>query len=76
MGKIFSDTIEKVSISMNLYNDPMVVLASKYGYSANYEKLAKAQAAAFKDERLSTLDSIKKNLEINPYNPIIKELLE
>lgn len=65
-----------MNVSLNVVDQPMLVLASQNGYSANYEKLAKAQSSAYKDDRISILDKIKKNVEINPYHPFIKELLD
>ena len=70
-----SEHIQKVNVGLNL-EDPMVVLANESGYSAQMEKIAKAQAMAYKDDRLSMLQSMKKNLVINPYHPFIKEMLE
>lgn len=54
----------------------MIVLATEQGYSANFEKIAKAQAVAAKDDRASYLETLKKNVEINPNHPFIKTLLE
>ncbi len=76
LQNLLSDQIESVKISANLTKDPMVVLATEHGYSANFQKIAKAQAVAAKDERLSYLENMKKNLEINPTHPFIKLLLD
>ena len=76
MKEVLSDFVENVNVSLNVIEHPMIVLATQSGFSANYEKLAKAQASAYKDERLSYLEKLKRNIEINPYHPFIKELLE
>jgi heat shock protein beta len=76
LQKVLSDGAQRISISSNLISDPMLVLASEHGYSANFEKIAKAQAAAYKDDRLNMFDTVKRNVEINPYHPFIKELLD
>jgi heat shock protein beta len=76
LQKVLAESVQKISVSTNLVNDPMVVLSSEYGYSANFEKIAKAQAAAYKDERLNMFENMKRNVEINPYHPFIKELLD
>ena len=76
LQKVLAESVQKVSVSTNLVNDPMLVLSSEYGYSANFEKIAKAQAAAYKDDRLNMFENMKRNVEINPYHPFIKELLD
>lgn len=40
------------------------------------EKVARAQALGASGDKLSYLDNMKKIIEINPYHPFIKELLE
>ena len=75
LKNVLSENVQKVNIGINI-DDPMVILANESGYSAQMEKIAKAQAIAYKDERLAMLEAMKKNLVINPYHPFIKELLE
>ena len=54
----------------------MVVLAGSQGYSANMEKIIKAQATLAKDDMSNQMNQSKRTLEVNPYHPFIKELLE
>merc|ERR1712166_1611087 len=56
--------IEAVSISKRLTNSPVVVVTSQFGYSAQQEKIMKAQAFQNKDQ--ISMMSGRKTLEINP----------
>lgn len=70
-----SDVLESVIVSQRLVDDPCVIVSSEHGYSANMERISKAQAYA-NPERQSMNTGSKKILEINPGHPIMKELLE
>merc|ERR1712038_65640 len=65
--------IEKVEISKRLTDSPVVVVTSQFGYSAQQEKVMKAQAFQNKDQ-LSTMSG-RKTLEINPKHPVVADLL-
>merc|ERR1712138_14610 len=65
--------IEKVELSKRLTDSPVVVVTSQFGYSAQQEKIMKAQAFQNKD-RLSMMSG-RKTLEINPNHPVIVDLL-
>merc|ERR1739844_3576 len=65
--------IEKVEISKRLTDSPVVVVTSQFGYSAQQEKVMKAQAFQNKDQ-LSTMSG-RKTLEINPKHPVIADML-
>merc|ERR1712039_583629 len=65
--------VEKVEISKRLTDSPVVVVTSQFGYSAQQEKVMKAQAFQNKDQ-LSTMAG-RKTLEINPNHPVIADLL-
>merc|ERR1712159_430693 len=65
--------IEKVEISKRLTESPVVVVTSQFGYSAQQEKIMKAQAFQNKDQ-LSMMSG-RKTLEINPNHPVITDLL-
>merc|ERR1712048_18275 len=65
--------IEKVEISKRLTDSPVVVVTSQFGYSAQQEKVMKAQAFQNKDQ-LSTMSG-RKTLEINPKHPVVSDLL-
>merc|ERR1712093_247738 len=65
--------IEKVEVSKRLTESPVVVVTSQFGYSAQQEKIMKAQAFQNKDQ-LSMMSG-RKTLEINPNHPVIVDLL-
>merc|ERR1712199_3993 len=65
--------VEKVEISKRLTDSPVVVVTSQFGYSAQQEKIMKAQAFQNKDQ-LSMMSG-RKTLEINPNHPVIVDLL-
>merc|ERR1712113_770960 len=65
--------IEKVELSKRLTDSPVVVVTSQFGYSAQQEKVMKAQAFQNKDQ-LSMMSG-RKTLEINPNHPVIADLL-
>merc|ERR1719214_50547 len=65
--------VEKVEISKRLTESPVVVVTSQFGYSAQQEKIMKAQAFQNKDQ-LSMMSG-RKTLEINPNHPVVVDLL-
>merc|ERR1719389_612809 len=65
--------IEKVEISKRLTESPVVVVTSQFGYSAQQEKIMKAQAFQNKDQ-LSSMAG-RKTLEINANHPVVVDLL-
>merc|ERR1739847_85039 len=65
--------VEKVEISKRLTESPVVVVTSQFGYSAQQEKIMKAQSFQNKDQ-LSMMSG-RKTLEINVNHPVIIDLL-
>merc|ERR1712139_291629 len=65
--------IEKVELSKRLTESPVVVVTSQFGYSAQQEKIMKAQAFQNKDQ--IQMMSGRKTLEINPNHPVVVDLL-
>merc|ERR1712028_232149 len=65
--------IEKVELSKRLTDSPVVVVTSQFGYSAQQEKIMKAQAFQNKDQ--IGMMSGRKTLEINPNHPVVIDLL-
>merc|ERR1712137_705673 len=65
--------IEAVSISKRLTDSPVVVVTSQFGYSAQQEKIMKAQAFQNKDQ--ISMMSGRKTLEVNPNHPVVIDLL-
>merc|ERR1712176_1005860 len=65
--------VEKVEISKRLTDSPVVVVTSQFGYSAQQERVMKAQAFQNKDQ-LSMMSG-RKTLEVNANHPVIIDLL-
>merc|ERR1712060_173259 len=65
--------VEKVEISKRLTDSPVVVVTSQFGYSAQQERVMKAQAFQNK-EQISMMSGLK-TLEINPNHPVVIDLL-
>merc|ERR1719311_1781682 len=65
--------IEKVEVSKRLTESPVVVVTSQFGYSAQQEKVMKAQAFQSKDQ--IGMMAGRKTLEVNPNHPVIVDLL-
>merc|ERR1712176_706705 len=65
--------VEKVEISKRLTDSPVVVVTSQFGYSAQQERVMKAQAFQNKDQ--VGMMSGRKTLEVNANHPVIVDLL-
>merc|ERR1712176_645912 len=65
--------IEKVELSKRLTDSPVVVVTSQFGYSAQQEKIMKAQAFQNKDQMGQMAG--RKTLEVNVNHPVIVDLL-
>jgi len=65
--------IESVALSKRLTDSPVVVVTSQFGYSAQQEKIMKAQAFQNKDQ--ISMMSGRKTLEVNPNHPVVVDLL-
>merc|ERR1711860_222976 len=65
--------IEKVEVSKRLTESPVVVVTSQFGYSAQQEKVMKAQA--FQNKEQLGMMSGRKTLEVNPNHPVVIDLL-
>merc|ERR1712139_205947 len=65
--------IEKVELSKRLTESPVVVVTSQLGYSAQQEKVMKAQSFQNKDQ--VSMMSGRKTLEVNANHPVIVDLL-
>ncbi|EJW88125.1 heat shock protein 90 [Wuchereria bancrofti] len=74
MKDILEKKVEKVAVSNRLVSSPCCIVTSEYGWSANMERIMKAQA--LRDSSTMGYMAAKKHLEINPDHSVIKALRE
>jgi molecular chaperone HtpG len=74
MKDILDKKVEKVVVSNRLVSSPCCIVTSQYGWSANMERIMKAQA--LRDSSTMGYMAAKKHLEINPDHSIIQQLRE
>merc|ERR1719379_2255307 len=69
LKELYGDKVTKVTLSNRLEETPMIIVTTKYGYSANMERIARGQAFGTKNPTKAS-----KILEVNFRHPVIQGL--
>merc|ERR1712002_105891 len=74
MKDILDKKVEKVVVSSRLVSSPCCIVTSQYGWTANMERIMKAQA--LRDTSTMGYMAAKKHLEINPDHSVMRTMRE
>jgi len=69
---VLGDKVEKVQVSNRIDDSPCVLVTSEHGWTANMERIMKAQA--LRDNSMTSYMMSKKTMELNPHNNIVGNL--
>merc|ERR1711912_174631 len=69
---VLGDKVEKVIVSNRIDESPCCLVTSEHGWTANMERIMKAQA--LRDNSMTSYMMSKKTMELNPNNAIVGEL--
>merc|ERR1712159_211973 len=72
--EVLDDKVEKVIVSQRIVDSPCCLVTGEYGWSANMERIMKAQA--LRDSSSMGYMSSKKTLEVNATHAIVVSLRE
>jgi molecular chaperone HtpG len=72
MKEILGESIEEVIVGERMVNSPASLVTTEYGWSANMQRIMKAQV--LRDSQMSSFMMGKKKMEVNASHPIMIEL--
>jgi heat shock protein beta len=72
LSELYGKKVEKVVVGTRITDSPAVLVTGQYGWTANMERIMKAQT--FSDKSKMGYMAARKTMEINPYHPIINAL--
>lgn len=72
MKEVLHDRVDKVIVGQRISNSPCVLVTSEHGWTANMERIMKAQA--LRNSSMASVMACKKTMEINPNHSVMKEL--
>jgi len=72
MKEILGESIEEVMVGERMVNSPASLVTTEYGWSANMQRIMKAQV--LRDSQMSSFMMGKKKMEVNAGHPIMIEL--
>merc|ERR1719461_2353828 len=70
LKQIYDKDVEKVVVSNRIHESPCIIVTGQYGWTANMERIMKAQTLG----RSNSYQSAKKTMEVNPYHPVMMHL--
>lgn len=73
---LYGDKISRVTMSQRVVDSPAVMVSSQWGYSANMQRIMKAQTFANGDKNSPMYGTGSAILELNPRHPIVSKLNE
>jgi len=74
MKEVLGDNVEEVLVTNTLVDSPATLVTTEYGWSANMQRIMKAQV--LRDASMSSFMVGKKKMEVNPDHVIMKSLEE
>jgi len=71
---LYGDKISRVTMSQRVVDSPAVMVTSQWGYSANMQRIMKAQTFASGEKNSPMYGTGSAILELNPRHPIVSKL--